>query len=582
MNYNTCKKSFAKNAVLISDLLDQAAEALPEKTLFKDSSGRTISYGQAKQIVDDLAIGLCLEGYKTGDRICLIGTKNSSNWCICYLAILKIGAVVVPLDSSLKVEELAILLKDCEASGVISSDSKLNSFERLKPDLPSLKNIFLLDCFGSNRSSSLYHLIVRGQSQTTTYPHINPKSLAVLIYTSGTTGRPKGVMLSHENIISDLKAIQKRLIFSTNDVILSVMPLHHTFECTCGFLNSISLGLKIVFARSYKSNQLLEDIRENEVSYMCAVPLLYEKMYRSMKRKINNSRWARKLIFAILFSVSRLGRRFNHNWGKRVFRSLRKNVGIDSLHMLVSGGTALPKNVSHFFDALGIPLLQGYGLSETSPVISVNSPQHNRFASVGKPLESVEVRIEKTNEDLEGEIIVRGPMVMLGYYNNGYDTAKVLANEWFFTGDLGYLDKDGFLYITGRSKNVIVSAAGKNIHPEEIEALLCESSYILEALVLGRKIRDSNIEEITAVIVPDTGAIQGVQGYEPSSKKQLIGDIIQAEVSSVCSRLADFKRIEKYYICQDGLPKTTTNKLKRCLEIDENGRLIEKRSIKMN
>lgn len=582
MNYNTCEKSFAKNAVLISDLLDQAAEALPQKTLFKDSSGRTISYGQAKQIVDDLAIGLCLEGYKIGDRICLIGTKNSSDWCICYLAILKIGAVVVPLDSSLKAEELAILLKDCEASGVISSDSKLNIFERLKPDLPSLRNIFLLDCFDSNRSSSLYHLIVRDKSQTITYPQINPKSLAVLIYTSGTTGKPKGVMLSHENIISDLRAIQKRLIFSTNDVILSVMPLHHTFECTCGFLNSISLGLKIVFARSYKSNQLLEDIRKNEVSYMCAVPLLYEKMYRSMKRKINNSRSARRLMFAILFSVSRLGRRFNHNWGKRVFRSLRKNVGIDSLHMLVSGGAALPKNVSHFFDALGIPLLQGYGLSETSPVISVNSPQHNRFASVGRPLDSVEVRIEKTNEDREGEIIVRGPMVMLGYYNNGYDTAKVLANEWFFTGDIGYLDKDGFLYITGRSKNVIVSAAGKNIHPEEIEALLCESSYILEALVLGRKIRGSNIEEITAVIVPDTGAIQGVQGHEPSSKKQLIGDIIQAEVSSVCSRLADFKRIEKYYICQDGLPKTSTNKLKRCLEIDENGRLIEKRSIKMN
>jgi long-chain acyl-CoA synthetase len=579
MNYNAYEKSFAKNAVLISDLLDQAAEALPEKTLFKDSSGQTVSYGQAKQLVDSLASGLTLEGFQTNDRIGLIGKQNSSDWCICYLAILKIGAVVVPLDPGLKVGELLVLLKDCKASGIITDSSATHMFERLKPNIKSLLKIFVLSRDNNSVILTLRDLIIKGQNHTIKPTNVHPDSLAVLIYTSGTTGRPKGVMLSHTNIISDLRAIHKRLFFNCDDVVLSILPLHHAFECTCGFLNSISLGLKIIFAKGYKSNELLEDIRMNRVSFMCGVPLLYEKMYLSFKRKIDNGPLIKKWIFKVLYSVSQVGGNINRNWGKWLFSPLRKKAGIDSLRMLVSGGAALQKNVSEFFNTIGIPLFQGYGLSETSPVLSVNSPHLNKWASVGKPLDGIDVSIESNNEDKEGEIIVKGPMIMLGYYKNEDETSNVLNNGWFRTGDIGFLDRDNFLYITGRSKNVIVSAAGKNIHPEELEALLCESPYILEALVFGIKISNSNVEEITAVIVPDTEIINNYLNSKSSPEEQSLSKIIQAEVGLVCSRLADFKRIKKHYICYEGLPKTTSKKLKRCLEIDKDGILFEKKVI---
>jgi long-chain acyl-CoA synthetase len=575
--YNASEKSFAKNSELIYDLLDTASKALPDKILFKDSGGRTVSYGEARQLVDNLAAGLMLEGFQVEDRICLIGEQNNSDWCISYLAILKMGAVVVPLDPGLKIGELAVLLKDCEASGIISGGKTIDRFKRLKADIPSLKKIYVLDGGESHAPSSLRDLITMGQGQIPATARVDPDSLAVLIYTSGTTGRPKGVMLSHANILSDLRAIHKRLAFNSDDVVLSILPLHHTFECTCGFLNSISLGLKIVFARSYKSNELLEDIRANKISYMCGVPLLYEKIYYGIKRKIAKSSFVKRGIFKTLFSISSLGRKLKRPWNKRLYRSMREKAGLESLRLLVSGAAALPYEVSRFFNTIGIALMQGYGLSETSPVLSVNSPELIKFASIGKPLDDVEVRIDKTDSEEEGEIIVRGPMVMLGYYNNAPETAKVLRDGWFYTGDIGRMDKDGFLYITGRSKNVIVSAAGKNIHPEEIETLLNESPYIRESLVLGRKIAGSNAEEVAAVIVPDTEAFDQMSGTGSDKEQRSLSNIILAEVNSACSRLADYKRIKKHYIYYDELPKTTTKKIKRCLEIDEHGNLYERK-----
>jgi len=576
-NYNASEKSFAKDSELICDLLDTASKALPDKILFKDSSGQTVGYGEAKQLVDSMAGGLSLEGFQAGDRVCLIGEQNNSDWCISYLAILKIGAVVVPLDPGLKIGELLILLKDCEASGIIAGGRTIDRFTRLQAEVPSLRKMFLLSRDASSDIPSLRDLIAGGQGQTINPPRVDPDSLAILIYTSGTTGKPKGVMLSHTNIISDLRAIHKRLAFNSDDVVLSILPLYHTFECTCGFLNSISLGLTIVFARSYKSNELLEDIRTNKVSYMCGVPLLYEKMYYGFKRKIAKSSFIKRGIFKTLFSISTLGRKLNRHWDKRLYRSTREKAGLESLRLLISGGAALPHEVSRFFNTIGIALMQGYGLSETSPVLSVNSPEQIKLESIGKPLDDVEVRIDKTDSEEEGEIIVRGPMVMLGYYRNASETVKVLRDGWFYTGDIGRMDKDGFLYITGRSKNVIVSAAGKNIHPEEIETLLNESVYIKESLVLGRKNAGSNVEEVAAVIVPDTETLDQIGDTGSHKERRSLSDIIQAEVNSVCSRLADYKRIKKHYICYEELPKTTTKKIKRCLEIDEHGNLYEKK-----
>jgi long-chain acyl-CoA synthetase len=557
---------------LICDLLDVSARSYSDRILFKDRSGRTVTYAEAKEQVDNLARGLVLEGFAADDKIGLLGEHNCSEWCISYLAIMRLGAVVVPLDPSLKEGELATLLGDCEASGIISSGKTIEMLKKIRNDVPSLERIAALDRTGSSGVPLIGDLIGKGRGQKIRFPDVDPDSLAILLYTSGTTGKPKGVMLSHANIISDIRAVHKRLPFDPDDVVLSILPLHHTLECTCGFLNSMSLGCKVVFARSYKSSELVEDIRDNGVSYMCGVPLLYEKMYLSFKRKIAKNSAFKRGLFGALFSISSYGQKRHWNWGRGLLRSMREKAGMGSLRMLVSGGAALPIDIGRFFSAIGIPMLQGYGLSETSPVLSVNPVELNKFDSIGPPLDGVELRIDNPDQHGIGEIVVSGPMVMLGYYKNDAATAAVLRRGWFFTGDIGCVDPDGYMYITGRSKNVIVSAAGKNIYPEEIEALLNESPYILESLVLGRKAPNSNIEDVTAVIVSDPDAMT-------ETEQRSVDEIIQAEVTSVCSRLADFKRIKKYYIRNEELPKTSTGKIKRCLAIDDGGNLFERKRI---
>jgi long-chain acyl-CoA synthetase len=384
-------------------------------------------------------------------------------------------------------------------------------------------------------------------------------------------------MLSHANIIADIKAIHTRLFFGPEDVFLSILPLHHTFECTCGFLTPMSMGCTIAFARSFKSSELLEDMRASNATVMCGVPLLFEKMYLVFKRKIGKSRALSRSLFRILFSISSYGLKRNSFWGESLFRSLRTKAGLDCLRLLVSGGAALPYEVAHFFNAIGINLVQGYGLSETSPVLSVNSIGDNRFNSIGPPLDGVEVRIDNPDPNGIGEIVIKGPMIMKGYYGNESATAAVLRQGWFFTGDVGHQDSEGYLYITGRSKNVIVSAAGKNIHPEEIEEHLNLSPYILESLVLGRKLPDSNVEDVTAVIVPDRDFI--MQSDDLQNDNRSVEEIIKGEVWDICSRLADYKRVKRFFIRDEELPKTSSQKIKRCLDIDDAGNLFEKKRV---
>jgi long-chain acyl-CoA synthetase len=247
--------------------------------------------------------------------------------------------------------------------------------------------------------------------------------------------------------------------------------------------------------------------------------------------------------------------------------------------MFVSGGAALPIEVGRFFNALGIPMMQGYGLSETSPVLSVNPEERNKLDSIGPPLNGVEMRIDNPDVYGNGEIVVKGPMVMLGYYNDPAATADVLQDGWFFTGDIGHMDEDGYFHITGRSKNVIVSAAGKNIYPEEIEARLNLSPYILESLVLGRKSPDSNGEDVIAVVVPDREFIPPENGPDGQPTERKIEEIVSSEVKAVSMNLADFKRIKKFYIRNEELPKTSTRKLIRTLSIDSEGNLIQQRRV---
>ncbi len=562
----------------IFGLLENSAERYPERILFKDASGRETRYSEAATRAHALAKGLVLSGLAASDRIALYGERNSSSWCISYLAILKLGAVVVPLDPGLKESELTSLLSDCSAAGVICSGNKVDDFKRIRRRIDTPETIISLDSGSGFGVASIEDLIRKAKRENIRFTEPDPHELAVLIYTSGTTGRPKGVMLSHWNIVSDILAVHQTLAFYPEDVFLSILPLHHTFECTAGFLTPMSKGCKVVFARSLKSAEIVEDIRENKATIMCGVPLVFEKMYISFKRKIGRSSALRKWLFRTLYSISRLGLKRYSYWGQGLFRSLRHKAGLESLRLLVSGGAALSHDVGEFFNAIGLTLVQGYGLSETAPVLSVNPIERNKWGSIGPPLNGVEMRIDNEDAHGIGEIVVKGPMVMLGYYNDPGSTREVLHSGWFFTGDVGHVDSDGYFHITGRSKNVIVSAAGKNIYPEEIEMMLNSSPYIIESLVLGRR-QKSGAEDVTAVIVPDLEFILQREDLDGHVERQSTHELIEREVRTICTRLADFKRIKKFYIREDDLPKTTTRKVKRFLEIDESGKLVERRRI---
>jgi long-chain acyl-CoA synthetase len=339
-------------------------------------------------------------------------------------------------------------------------------------------------------------------------------------------------------------------------------------------------GCKIVFARSYKSSDILEDIQQNGVKIMCGVPLMFEKMFLGFNRKIGKLPVHRRLLFSMLFRVSCTGLRLNRYWGKYLFRSVLEKAGLDRVRMFVSGGAALPFRVGQFLNALGLATVQGYGLSETSPVLSVNPVERNRYWTVGPPLNGVEIRVLQTDTSRRGQIAARGPMVMMGYFKNPEATAEVIKDGWFLTGDIGSIDSDGYLTITGRSKNVIVSSAGKNIYPEEIEAYLNLSPLILESLVMGMKSRTTGEEEIAAVIVPNRESIMQSVDSPNGLGQHDIENMVRDEVRSVCARLADFKRVKQVYISYEELPKTTTKKIKRTVTIDSGGKLIEKKDFK--
>jgi len=563
----------------IYGLLEQSAQDYHDRTLFKDASGKTTNYRDAVSMMHALARGLLLSGLTTGDRIALYGERNSSSWCISYLAILRMGGVVVPLDPGLKKSELESLLTDCGASGVICSGSKVEDFKQLRQEIEAFETIISLDSGSSFGVTSNDELIRKAERENIKLTDSDPEKLAILIYTSGTTGKPKGVMLSHWNIVSDILAVHQTLEFYPEDVFLSILPLHHTFECTAGFLTPMSKGCSIIFARSLKSAEIVEDMRENKATIMCGVPLVFEKMHISFKRKIGKSSVFNKWLFKTLYSISKFGLNRHSYWGRTLFGSLRRKAGVDKLRMLVSGGAALAYDVGEFFNAIGLTLVQGYGLSETSPVLSVNPVERNKWESIGPPLTGVDMHIDNPDSSGVGEIVARGPMVMLGYYNDDEATNAVLQNGWFFTGDIGQMDDEGYFHITGRSKNVIVSAAGKNVYPEEIEMLLNASPYILESLVLGRRQKNSAAEDVTAVIVPDRDFIMQHEDLEGHEEMRSAEDLIEREVKTVCAHLADFKRIKKYYIRQEELPKTTTRKVKRFLELDNYGNLVERQRV---
>lgn len=538
-------------------LLKKTAQAYPDRIAYKDKGGRgeSYTYRQVLNIVDQIGSTLSSDKYSDLKYIGIL-SENSPQWSISYLSIAASGKTVLPIDANLKDSEIKYILEHSNLKFIFTTSKYTEIVKSVSPEI----KIFHLD-----QSVKNHWLSLSSEKKIDLDNKASLDDTAVLIYTSGTTGDPKAVQLTHKNLISNLFNIQKVFNISSNDIFMSVLPLHHTFEATCGFLYPMSQGAMVVYARSLKSNEIVEDIKNNQATFLIGVPLLYEKMYQSIQRKINQAPSIRRLLFKTFFALSGLGWKFKLKPGKFLFKSMRTKAGMDSIHLMVSGGAALPESISRFFNYLGFDFCQGYGMTECSPVVSCNVPWAINFASVGPPITDVEVAIESPDLSGVGEIKVRGDSITLGYLNNPDATADLIRNGWLYTGDLGKL-KNGHLYITGRKKNLIVSAAGKNIYPEQIEELLILSPYIVEAVVYGRKFEDRQGEEVRAVIVPDLEQFKADHNLDPDNPDMdKIKEIIGAEINNINNSMADFKRVKNYDIQIEELEKTSTKKIKRFL-----------------
>ena len=533
---------------------------VPQKIAFarNDGSGASLKYDEIEKLASRIAGGLKNIGLRKGDRAGII-SHNCPEWGISYLAALAAGGTVVPFDSSWKEGEIARAVEVSGVKFIICSHKWNAAIERIielkNPDI----KIITID------SPSVLNFKSLAESEPFVSSEVLPEDPAVIIYTSGTSGDPKGVILTHRNITSDLEGIVQALEFYPDDTFLSILPLHHTFESTCGFLTPLLFGLKIVYSRSLKSRDLLEDIRNQNITCMIGVPLLFEKIYNSISRQIDDLPLHKKISFWVLYRLSQLGWFMGIKAGGFLFKSMRKAAGMGSLRMMVSGAAPLPAQIAKWFNLIGFDFLEGYGLSECAPVVAVNRVHDIKFGSVGPPLPNIKMEIDNPSPEGIGEIKVKGPNNTSGYLNNPQASAELLKHGWLCTGDMGKIEK-GCLYITGRKKNVIVSAAGKNIYPEEIEAALHLSPFILESVVLGKKKENKMGEEVHAIIVPDMEQMKRHFDCDiVSPEPEMIRRVIEQEVNTINSSLADYKRLIRFEIRFNEFEKTTSRKIRRTL-----------------
>ncbi len=561
----------------LNEMIARSANRYPDRLAVRIKDARTkkyreYTYSEMLSAIKKIGNFLKSQGIKKGDIVGIIG-ENRPEWIISYFAVLWIGGVVVPLDSRAKEAEIRHILQHSEAKAVIASPVYLDMILEIKENCR--KKIFSL-VVSMDESDEIHNLpqIFKNYDDALPIERTDPDNLAVILYTSGTTGNSKGVMLTHKNISSNIDQMSRVIYFDENDRFFSVLPIHHVYECTAGNLTPLSVGASITYARSLKSKILFEDLKETEPTIFLAVPLLLEKILLGIQKKIEQSPIHTKGMFTVIKGGSKLLNIISRRKGSEVlFRSIREKMGFGKLRFMISGGAALPVWVARGLEELGFPLLQGYGLSETSPVLTLNPPCCPKNETAGVPLPDVELKIIDPNEDGIGEIAAKGPNIMKGYYKNPKATKEAFTEDGFFlTGDLGFIDEDGYLHITGRKKSVIVTKGGKNIFPEEVESVLLQSPFIEEILVLRGFNPDNGAEEVQAIVYPNMEKLDEYflkKGIDNPTEKDVY-EILKKEIEKYGASLSEYKRVKRFTIRDEEFPKTTTNKIKRYLFEQQN------------
>ena len=487
-----------------------------------------------------VARSLAEHGIGKGDRIALL-SENRPEWMIAYLAVLAYGAVIVPLDAQLTDKEVAILLASSEAKAVFISDAT-------RQKLP--KNGSLVIITFDPGEGVPFHDMSRAHHDAAVFPPPSAGDLAAILYTSGTTGDPKGVMLSHGNLASNLESVIKLEFFDHTDNLLLILPLHHTYPAMAGILLPFALGATVTILNSLKGPDILACMRETGVSVMIGVPLLYSGLRKAIFDEIRRKPAPVRMMVSLFLRINGLlVRTTGTNIGKALFHAVHARFG-PRFRLFASGGARLEPDVYTDMTNLGFTMIEGYGLTETSPVSAFNPLSKQKGGSIGIALPDVEVRIDSPDENGMGEIAVRGPNVMLGYYKKPQETAEVLRDGWFYTGDLGYRDKDGYFFITGRSKEMIVLSTGKKIFPDELEKFYKQIPAIREiCLIQGER-------GLEAAVVPD---------FDYLKKMNLSNsrETIAFEIEDLAKDLPPYKRITGLRIFKESLPATRLGKLKR-------------------
>jgi long-chain acyl-CoA synthetase len=551
----------------LKDLLSSSEKLYGSRTAFieKDKESDTykpVTYTEFKNDVEALGTALMDLGLK-GSRIAVIG-ENRYDWVVAYLGVVNGVGVIVPIDRMLPENEIKSLLERSEVSAVVFSEFNREQIVSISKNIDFIKYFIGMD-YSENAEGilSLRLLIEKGkkllEERNTDYldAQIDNNAMGFLLFTSATTDKSKAVMLSHSNIAENLMAMVSMTYIGPDDVFLSVLPIHHTYECTCGFLCPIYRGGAVAFCEGLR--HIAKNLKEARATVFLGVPLIFEAMYSKIWEQAAKGGLEAKLKKGV--KISNLLRKFGIDVTKKLFSKIHETFG-GRIRLLISGAAAIDPDVSKGFRDIGIGFIQGYGLTECSPIVCLNRDVDFKDDAVGLPLRGLEVVIDSPNEEGVGELIVKGPSVMMGYFNDEESTSKVLKDGWFYTGDLAFKDKDGFFHIAGRKKNVIVTKNGKNIYPEEIEALLSKNTYIKECIVFGKDDKSFADVTVAATIVPDYEKIQE-DFKEAPLDEQGIHELIDKAVKDTNKQLVLYKYVRNFTIREDEFEKTTTKKIKR-------------------
>ncbi len=549
----------------LKDMLKKSGEKYGDKTAYilkTENPGeyKKVTHKEFRDQINNLGTKLIEMGLKD-KRISVIG-ENRYEWGVAYLSVVTGTGTVVPLDKALPENEIESLILRAEVEAIFYSSKYDEIMKKLREKNNTKIKYFISMDLEKNDGEvfSMHQLMQEGEellkngNRDFIDATINAEEMQIMLFTSGTTSISKAVMLSHKNIVSNIMDIAATIKLDENDIMLSFLPLHHTFESTVGFLYPISKGSAIAFCEGIR--HIAENVKEYKITAVISVPALFEGIYKQIKKGIQKKGKWETVQKGIKISSFLL--KFGIDIRKKLFHEVHENLG-GHLRLLVAGGAAFDPEIEKGFKDLGFCTLQGYGLTETSPVVAAEDDKYTRLGSIGKAFPSLDVKILEPNEEGIGELMVKGPTVMLGYYDNEEATKEVLEQDgWFHTGDLAKIDKDGFIFITGRKKYVIVLQNGKNIYPEELEILINKIEGVKESFVYGKP--DGNDFKICAKVVYNTELMEELYVLKNEDE---IKEKIWQEIKKINKTMPAYKYVREISVTDQELIKTTTQKIKR-------------------